>query len=269
MKRNANFISYEGECEIKKTLYDIGERIEASDDLKKRIDCQLGNVPVKEEQNMKHLSIKKVMIGVAAACLLIGTVGIASSGARYWTSGSSAIADYTEFTDIAKVEAEVGYPVDAVEKFSNGFEFKGINVGTLEVHNEAGQVEDKTKEIYIRYQKGGKEIFNSIHKMFTDETASEKIPDKTLRVGEIEVAYNQYTYKFVPVDYELTEEDKKNMERDDYEISYGSDKVEIQHYAAISWVKDGIRYGMGAFDLSLSADEMLNMAKEVIESGNE
>lgn len=55
-----------------------------------------------------------------------------------------------------------------------------------------------------------------------------------------------------------------NQEKDDYFIAYGSDKVEIQKSAAVEWTKNGIRYQLIGFDLSLSADEMFDMAEEVM-----
>lgn len=76
------------------------------------------------------------------------------------------------------------------------------------------------------------------------------------------------TYKAVPPDYELTEEDKENMESDNFQLGYGSQEVEVRQYYATIWVKDGKVYDLGGFDLSISADEMLNMAKEIVESGN-
>ena len=55
---------------VKDTLQDIGKKIEASDSLKQRVDFQLEN-RLKEEHKMKHMSMKKVIIGVAAACLCL------------------------------------------------------------------------------------------------------------------------------------------------------------------------------------------------------
>lgn len=80
-------------------------------------------------------------------------------------------------------------------------------------------------------------------------------------------AYQQ-TKKAVPPDYELTKEDKKNMESDNFQLAYGFQEVEVQQYYATIWVKDGKVYDLGGFDLSISAGEMLNMAKESVESGN-
>lgn len=283
MKENRDFISYknvigndwkketEGEIEFEKALRKMSERIDASDELKTRIDQELMQT-VKEEHGMKRFSVKKIVIGVAAATLMVGTVCMAGSGLKTYVSGGSSAPEYTKFEDMVKAEAEVGYQVDAIAEFRNGFSFDSINVNSTAIINEAGQREEELKEINIRYQKDDRQIGYHARKIFDSEDAASliregKIPDKTLLVGDVEVVYNQYTYKFVPVGYELTEEDKENEKRDDYFISEGSEEVEIKQYASVQWVKDEVIYSIAAFDLSMSGEEMLNMAKEVIENG--
>ena len=259
------------ETQFKKTLYDIGEKMNASDELKKRIDRQLVQA-VKEERNMKHFSVKKLVIGVAAACLLVGTVCVAGNGLKTYVSGGSPVPEYTNFADLAKAEEKVGYSIHAVEQFSNGYELKSINVNSSAILNEAGKKEEELKDIYMVYQKDGKEFYFIARELFESENPATivregKVPDQTLQVGEVEVVFNRYTYKFVPVGYELTEEDKLNLERDDYEISEGSDEVEIKHNMSVVWLEDGILYLIGGFELPLEAEEMLNMEKDVIECG--
>ncbi len=259
------------ETELGKALHDIGERVEASDELKCRIDRRLIQME-KEKQNMKRFSVKRVVIGVAAACLMVGTVCVAGSGLKSYVCGGSAIPEYTKFEDLTKAEQEAGFEVNAIEKFHNGYALEGINVNLSSIVNEAGKKEEELKDIYIRYKKDGKGFFLTAHELFESEdpetiVKGDKVPDQVIQVGDVEVVFNHYTYKFVPVGYELTEEDKKNLERDDYEISYGADEIQIGQYMSVTWLDDGILYHIGGHDLSFDAEEMLNMAKEVIENG--
>lgn len=92
--------------------------------------------------------------------------------------------------------------------------------------------------------------------------------DKTLQVDGVTVGYSCDTYKAVPVDYELTEEDKKNMESGHFQLAYGTEQVEISKSYYVGWVKDGISYCIQGLDLSINADDMLGMAREIIENGN-
>ncbi|MDD3142290.1 MAG: signal peptide protein, partial [Lachnospiraceae bacterium] len=76
---------------------------------------------------------------------------------------------------------------------------------------------------------------------------------------------NKDTYKIVPPDYELTEEDKQNQLREDYFISYGSSEVYTQEASNVVWVQDGVTYDLLGFDVDVSADEMMQMAQEIIQ----
>lgn len=257
---------------LKNSLQNIGGRIEASDSLKQRIDVQIGNRSMKEECRMKHMSIKKVVVGVAAACLAVGMAAIAGNGLISIVGHGSSGSDYTKFEDLEKAEAEIGYSIDAVENFSNGFRFEGIGIIEQAAENEAGEKLGERKTADLEYTKGKDELFIYVSKPFPGESEASFNSmdwDKTLTVGDITVGYSKDTYKAVPPDYELTEEDKANMEKGHFQLAYGTDQVEISQLQCVGWVKDGIQYSMNGFDLSQSADELLNMAKEIIESGAE
>lgn len=277
MKKNANTIFHKkwerSDRMTKDTLTDICERIEASDELKRQIDCRIERVSEKEEHYMKRISMKKVIIGVAVACLAVGTVGIAGSGMKSYIGGTSARADYTEFKDLEKAETEVGIETNAVSKFSNGFTFDGIYIGDLAIQNEAGQEEGNEKEMKIMYRKSNETIMFNARRLFDVESAeglmNEVTPDKSLQVGDTLAVFVQTTNKFVPPDYELTEEDKANMEKENYNLAYGSSEVEVNQGYHVKWIENGILYSFYGSDLSISPDEMLKMAKEVIESGEQ
>ena len=72
----------------------------------------------------------------------------------------------------------------------------------------------------------------------------------------------------MPPDYEPTEEDKKAMESGRLQIGYGSAEIETSQYSRVVWVKDGIRYELMGFNVSLNDVEMLQMAQEMVENGN-
>ncbi len=255
---------------VKDTLQDIGKKIEASDSLKQRVDFQLEN-RLKEEHKMKHMSMKKVIIGVAAACLVVGTIAVAGSGIVSITGHSSSVPDFTKFEDMEKAEAKAGYSIDAVEEFGNGFSFEDIHIAEEFLQDESGQTLGEEKSIKIDYSKGKDEVTLFARKILPGENAEAFMDinfDKTLQVDGVTVGYSCDTYKAVPVDYELTEEDKKNMESGHFQLAYGTEQVEISKSYYVGWVKDGISYCIQGFDLSINADDMLGMAREIIENGN-
>lgn len=256
---------------IRNTLQNTGMRIAASESLKQRIDFQIADRSVKEERKMKRINMKKVVLGVAAACVMVGTIAIAGSGVVSYMRHGSSVPDYTKFEDMGKAEAEIGYSVDCVESFGNGFRLEGIHIIENVLQDESGQTLGEKKSLQISYAKGGEEVDAYCGKLLPIE--KEDITeigdyDRTLEKDGVMIGYTSSIYKAVPPDYEPTEEDQKAMESGRLQIGYGSAEIETSQYSCVVWVKDGIQYELMGFDVSLSADEMFQMAQEMIENGN-
>ena len=79
-----------------------------------------------------------------------------------------------------------------------------------------------------------------------------------------ELCFYKLTNKFVPADYELTEEDKKAQEDGNFNLAYGSDKVEVMTSYTVEWNMDGQGYSLFKFGEDLGAEEMFGMAEEII-----
>lgn len=308
---------------IKAALHKACGGISASEELKRRID---ESICMQEWRiSMKHMSVKKLCIGVAAACLLVSGGAVFAGGASYFISSSSTEPEYTEYQDMEKVQKELGYAVDSVERFANGYAFDGVSVESLDSYTEETGKTYGIPAMDIRYRKDGTVI---------DLTANEKVggvmvgmeskqPDATRTCGDITLRYDEYTNKILPASYELTEEDKINEQRDDYNIVFlsvsvqetmedgtvtvkgdfeqsGSDEAKVGSYVVsedgitaavngqgfvgdendifqaagdlycieqvqvVSWEKDGIAYNLSGKDLNLSADELLDMAEEIL-----
>lgn len=275
MKKSINRISHrkwQQEDEIIKDAFQaLAEQIEAPDYLKKQIDNRLLKESEKEEHRMRHFSIKKTVTAVAAACLLVGTVCVAASGMKSYVGHGSNIPDYTDFQDMEKAEKEVGYEIKALESFSNGFKLKGIHIGDITMQNEDGTAKESQKDIKLAYERGNETIFVDSRRLFAGETPEsfslDKTPDKTLQCGDIKVRFSRNTYKAVPPDYEMTEEEKKLVEEGSLMIGYGSKEVQTNEYFYTMFIKDNILYEIVGFDLSESADGLLNMCREIIENG--
>lgn len=256
---------------IRDTLKNTGTRIAASESLKQRIDFQIADRSVKEEHKMKRMNMKKVVLGVAAACVMVGTIAIAGSGVVSYMGHSSSVPDYTKFEDMGKAEAEIGYSVGGVESFSNGFGLQGIHIVEDTLKDESGQTLGEKKSLHITYSKGREEVDVYCEKLLPIE--KEDIMelgeyDRTLETDGVTMGYTSSTYKAVPPDYQPTEEDKKAMESGHLQIGYGSAEIKTSQYSRVVWVKDGVRYEIMGFDVSLSADEMLRMAQEMVENGD-
>ena len=280
MKERVNFISCEKwdrtDGNVKNLLHGMGERIEASEELKKRIDSRILELDrktetEKEERSMGRFSMKKVAAGVAAACLLVGTVCIAGSGIKSISGSSSTIPDYKEFADLPKAEAEAGFGADlGAEKF---IDIKCRKAGikpdaVVLVAQETG----REKDIRLNYVKGGDSVSLHVRKLFPGESEEELFGGnrygRKAQAGDVTIYYNRFTQKSVPDDYELTEEDKAGMENGTLNVGYGTSEIEIDQFSSVIWVKDGKRYEISGFNLSVDADGLFGMAQEVVESKN-
>lgn len=252
--------------------------ISASESLKQKIEEEIRRqgkvVPMplsgkqevsmkKSAQNKGHFTVKKYAIGVAAACLLISGGVFAGKTAGYISAGTMGTFTYEE---LDKAEEKLEFSPDVVESFSNGYSFVEMSVDKTSATDENQQEIYTFPELRVDYGRGDGESVTLCVDKRPEKGEQTKEPDLTDQCGDIALRYDVYTYKFVPVGYELTEEDKANLERDDYEISEGTDSVEFSQISFVTWEKDGMYYDLLASDTSLSGEDMIGMAKEIIEA---
>lgn len=299
---------------VKAALKKGCEGISASEELKRRID---ETIREKQEGNvMKHTSVKRFCISAAAACLLVSGITVWAGGRAFFVTGSSMEPKYTDYAKIKQAEKELGYAVDSVERFDNGYTFYGMSVENMQACTEEGDKMYSVPSMNIRYRRGDQEIDLNVNETVSDRASAKE--SKAVRMcGDIELRYDEYTNKFVPATYELTEEDKINEQRDEYNIVYttiavngdaqiteetddadgedvkrgiyavsedGSvvstvksfsdqdgntlsleyDEVSIHQNMLVRWEKDGKTYELSGSDLDMSADELFDMAEEIL-----
>lgn len=311
-------VKQEIDSRIREALDRECDGISASEELKHRIDAAVCKQQAGQERRaaVKHFGGKKLIAAAAAACLLVsGISGIAAGNVDFFVSTSRMGSDYTDYRDMDKVEKKLGYGVDSVEQFVNGFAFESVNVdSTVAVSEENGEMY-RVPSMDARYRKDDEWI-----DLIVSETAGDNVTDKepkeTRMCGDITLRYHEHTNKVVPPGYELTAEDMVNDQRDDFEIVFFStttktldgamdaqeaaDEVNRDDYSVavsgydrdiavtlrqtgqswqewtengepyltqtriVSWEKDGIYYDLMGTDLNLGADELLDMAEELI-----
>lgn len=213
---------------------------------------------------MKKFSVKKLVIGIAAGCLLVSGGVFAAGHAVTLVTHNFLPNAYRSYSDMEKAQAELGYTVDSVENFANGYRFERMFVNEWQGQDESGNAVYTFKGLDISYGKNGEKRINLCAEKPMETFAWGKTPDAVRTAGDITLRYDIVTYKIVPPDYELTDEDRENDARPDYNISFGSDEVKIQQASHVTWEKDGVQYTLLGFDLNLSADEMFDMAEEVM-----
>lgn len=254
--------------------------ISASGSLKQKIDREIerqGKIvtmfpPVDQKEvsmektvhGNRRFSRKKFLIGVAAACLLLSGSVFAGKTTGY-ISGRQ-MGKYT-YEERGKAEAKLGYEVDLVKDFDNGYSFQDMAVQETHAVGQDNKTLYTFPELMVDYERSGVCDISLFVDQRPEKGEQTKKPDLTDQCGDIALRYDVYTYKFVPAGYELTEEDKANLERDDYEISEGADSVMFSQMTHVTWEKDGVFYDLLGTDTALSGEEMLGMAKEIIGEG--
>ncbi len=253
---------YDPEKYLKEAMALECEGLTVPRDLKARIDERI--LTGQKEADMKHLSVKKLVIGVAVGCLLVSG-GVAAAGHAVSLSTHSWLTDaYRSYGDMDKAQEELGYRVDTVEEFSNGYRFERMSVNDTNGKDEQGNVVYTYKSLAIHYEKGREPSVSLCVAKPVEAVVRTGEPEAVRQVGEITVYYDSTTYKFVPPDYEVTDEDKARLEKDNFTISYGSSEVEEKQSSDVTWYKDGIFYHLLGFDVNMSPEEMLDMAEEII-----
>lgn len=218
-----------------------------------------------EGKKMKKFEVKKMVVLVAACCMIFGTVGLASTGVvSYITSGSSTLEE-TDFAQLENIESKAGFSIKALENFQNGYTFINMWIQESVDHDENDNVLGRYNTIDIKYEKAGEDTL-SIHAMpaVLAHTDKEREPNQTIEIEDMEVAYYVDTYKWVPVGYELTEADKVNMKRNDYFISEGADGVSENPVSYVVWVQDGIRYCIMNIHGKTEPEVYFKMVEELI-----
>lgn len=253
---------FDMEKDLKKAFALECEGLTVSQDLKARIDERI--LMGQKEADMKHLSMKKIVIGVAVGCLLLSG-GVFAAGRVVSLSSHHWLTDaYRSYGDMGKAQAELGYSADSVEEFSNGYRFDQMFVDDVNGTDADGNVVYTYKNLNIAYEKKGEQpVWLDAGKPVEPPVRTGE-PEATRQADGVTIYYDTTTYKFVPPNYELSDEDKANLEKDDFTISYGSSEVQVQKASDVTWEKDGVHYHLMGFDLNLGAEEMLDMAEEIM-----
>ena len=231
------------------------------DKIKVMVNNQIFSASVERTAHTMKSKKKMALIAVAATLVMGITVFAASGIISQWFSSSSSIPDYKTLPTAEQVIKDIGYEAVTIDEFSNGYKFDNGSIVDNALADETGNVAEKFKSVMFRYEKSGDEVIFSQDKYNSAvETSGEVIKN----VNGIDLYYYSYTNKLVPGNYKMTEEDKKAEESGELVFSYGMDEVTISEVQSVSWIKDGIHYQLMQIDGKLSADELADMAAEVI-----
>ena len=172
---------------------------------------------------------------------------------------------------LPRAEKIAGYPITAPARFSNGYEFKTLNVGGEAAYCDDNEILKEYYTVYVEYERDGKQDLSlTLSPVLELPTGRERPePNETKEIDGIEVRFSRDHFKFVPPDYEKTEEDLAAEETGHYYVSFGSDEIMEYDYSFALFTLGNVEYTL--FDQSGRNDtaELCELAAEVIQAYQE
>lgn len=236
---------------------------------KNKLSLTLNNLPDKGGDSMnankyKKIYFKKKVIVTLVATFLIGTTALAGGKMVSIYSSTSNKPFYTTLPSENQVGKDFGFTVNLVEKFENGYVFENAYKTEKKGKDDRGESIVEKNSLDIDYTKNGEELSLSIEKGMLGERSKEQvIVDK---YNDVDIYYCSNKQKFVPEDYKMTEQDKKDEAEGKYGFGFGSEEVEIVSYKFLDWEQDGVYYSFLVEDSNISQDELVEMAHQIIDA---
>ena len=233
------------------------------------VDCAYlmeADAPEKENQTMKNKK-RTVYILLAAAIICLMSITAYAAGLlniHSYFSGSSKI--YDEYSDIGHALAQVGLQAEIPEAFTNGFRFHSAEVQDWDAMDENGEQVLTFKELIAYYKdEQGKMLALRLRGNLEELPKDERTPVSEKTVGGVELKFYRSIYRFVPEDYQLSQEEKEWANQPGHYVSYGADEIQEKIASFLLWTENGISYsimnlGWDAFE----SDTLFMMAEEMI-----
>ncbi len=217
-----------------------------------------------EKPRTKRTNLRRTVIAAIAAVMLLSVTAYAASGEMGSWNAKETGRKFRELPTAEYCLSELGYVPLMTESFENGYSFTDGGIEEKSFTDKSGGVIEEYRSLSLNYEKEGDRLSLDVDKF---HTALDMSGDKSRVIGGVEVIYDSYVNKVVPLGYELTAEDKAARDSGELVFSYGSEYPEIVHVQSVFWDMDGIKYFMTQLDGALTEEELFTMAGELIARG--
>ena len=228
--------------------------------LKNKIDLE-----IKSTEEKGAFKMKKKLILVAAAALVL-SVGVFAAGKITGTiSSSTSYYNYTNYTDMAKAEKKAGFDVEAPESLGE-YNFDGIKMVNMADMDDTGAKLNKRKAIDVDYKNdSGDRVILSIDKHPDNaKTVDKQFYHEMRDIKGVQVYYSRLESVFLPDEKDATKEELERSKNDPFfNLGIGSDKREEKASKHLSFDYKGIQYSLMAED-DMDVNEFYRMAEEII-----
>ncbi len=251
--------------DITSALQRRAKQIEVSEKTRQDI---LAKIETLEGANVAMKPMKKsrkLVMAVAAACILTCTTAVAASG-FFGMTGHNILGSETYSVQDAqeKTEKTLGFAPIIPESFTGEFKFASSYEsqwqGADETGNPIGEFYDM---VTITYENNNKEQLNYIIDEYSLDRDN-RLFSATKEINGVTVYYHSYVQKIVPPDYQPTAEDEARQAAGGFNLAYGGDQVEEHVIQSVFWQTADGNYEIMGSDVSLTADELFAMAGEVL-----
>lgn len=245
--------------------------LDTPESFKKRVRSTLDNLPEKGEvynmenrKRYKSSSFIKKSAAVIAATFILTTSAFALGKVTSLVGVTSSKATYKTIPTNEQVNQDLGFAPKLVEKFKNGYVFKSGHISKTEALDENDEVVGKSKGVSFEYKKDKNIVTLFVEgKMLGERDKNEELVEN---YNGVELYYYSYMNKIVPADYKMTEQDKLDEKSGKFVFSYGSSNTEINKQTFVNWKDGDVYYSFLATDSDLTKDDLVQMAKEIIDS---
>ena len=258
---------FELEMQLRETLHESADHMEADDAMKARIDLMLNNQnTVRSRKNMW----KRLTVGVAAA-LCLTTVGAFARG-QLAGLASSLSTDDMQFSveQLQKDTAKIADGLEIPEAMA-GYDFREGAVTYVDKLDEEGNRFGTYPELMADYGDGAALTYTA--HAYDEELDGEHAdkgqyyegqPREEREMDGVTVSYQADRYIFLPPDAQPTAEEAELEAKGELYISYGTDTREEQTFQRVTWQQDGVVYQVFTDDDSVTADDLFAAAADAL-----
>lgn len=218
----------------------------------------------------KTMGIRRILKNTAIAAAVLAVLTVTAYAADFMNIQSLVngrkYEHYSSVTEADRAMKSAGFRADIAEAFDNGYTLSTIDVQDTEARDENDRTVLTYNEIVMTYQNdGGRRLILFARPELAELPQTEDTFSDTRTIGGVMVNYKLDHYKFVPEDYEPTEEDRLWMAQPGNYLSYGADEVFCKDVAFLLWTRENVRYSLMDNGAKETQDNLFAMARQLIE----
>ena len=230
----------------------------------RKVEASLASLPQEKEKCFMKFN-KRFAVPVMALVLVLalGTGLIATGTVTQIIGGSSARPTYTEVHAEEQLKDDLDFVPSVPSSLGGEYAFEDSVIGKEKGTDDEGNVLTKQKFLATTYSNGTERI--SLYASPANDLLTQTSGTVVEQYNGVDLYYDSYTAKYVPVGYEMTEQDLADEAAGTYVFSEGEvEEVETEVVQNLTWISDGIAYDLLAMGSPLTQQQLTAMAKEIL-----